>query len=195
MFYSRPVCPSCGDSKKANETKIVINLIESLAQNNPNWFHFFFDGNNNNAYKSFTTGTKWACDSCIEKSNALVASPSKQNFCDYLPFLAYFDSNRLCKSCDKAFVFKKEEQKYWYENLHFWVQSEAICCKSCRKEKRVNKEKIKNAQKRLHELMSDLNTTSEAELREVISLYQVTNSSNKVLKYTNALNKVISRKR
>jgi hypothetical protein len=83
---------------------------------------------------------QWACDSCLQSKRAIPANPAKQLFCDYPPYLSYFDKERTCETCGESFVFSASEQKFWYENLGFWVQSEAINCKSCRKKARENKQ-------------------------------------------------------
>jgi hypothetical protein len=175
-----------------SETEVTMKLIEELSQIESNWFSFFFKSDKDLAYKFFTKGRRWACDFCIDNGKAIKGIPSKQTFCDYSPFLAYVDSDKECKMCKQVFKFAKEEQQFWYENLGFWVQSEAINCIRCRKNRRAEKEKIRNAQKRLSQILPTLDKTSETALREVINLYEFTNSTKKVKKYTQILKRVIT---
>ena len=40
---------------------------------------------------------------------------------------------RTCRDCDKPFIFFAQEQKYWYEELGFPLESDCVRCFSCRK--------------------------------------------------------------
>ncbi len=66
---------------------------------------------------------------------------SPQIFCSYyhVPKYFYVDSKKTCLQCNKKFVFKAKEQKYWYETLQFNFHSQTIRCPSCRKKKRTEK--------------------------------------------------------
>lgn len=46
----------------------------------------------------------------------------------------YFDSKRICRDCDKPFIFFAEEQKHWYEELGFGLDSDCVRCPVCRKQ-------------------------------------------------------------
>ena len=45
----------------------------------------------------------------------------------------YFDVKRQCHDCGKPFIFFAEEQKYWYEELGFGLDSDCVRCVPCRK--------------------------------------------------------------
>ncbi len=47
----------------------------------------------------------------------------------------YFDLERQCRDCKRAFIFFAEEQKYWYEELGFGLDSDCVRCVDCRKVK------------------------------------------------------------
>ena len=80
---------------------------------------------------------QWACDDCLKRGRAERADISKQTFCDAPPYLAFYDTTYFCEDCGKEFVFGTSEQRYWYEELQFWVQSRPKQCKDCRKKRRV----------------------------------------------------------
>ncbi len=81
----------------------------------------------------------WACDNCLDSGKAIPGDGEKQRWADQWPYLAYYDLHKKCKKCHKDFVFSKEEQKYWYEELKFWVQSKCLHCLDCRKKLRAEK--------------------------------------------------------
>lgn len=193
MFFHNPVCPSCKKTKNQEQTLIVTSLIRELYGHQAGWFDFFFKGDKELAYKRFTKQKSWACDSCLDNDKALVANPLKQTFCDHFPYLAYLNVIKVCRTCQHTFTFSKEEQQYWYEELGFWVQSEAINCQRCRQEKRKRKNEIKSAQKMLDQILPNLDTQNEIELREVIRLYDITCSTKKVVKYNKVLKALLVR--
>jgi hypothetical protein len=46
----------------------------------------------------------------------------------------YFDLERKCRDCDRSFIFFASEQKYWYEQLGFSLESDCVRCVECRKQ-------------------------------------------------------------
>ncbi len=51
-----------------------------------------------------------------------------------VPVTHYFDLERLCRDCERPFIFFAEEQKHWYEELGFGLNSDCIRCVECRKQ-------------------------------------------------------------
>jgi hypothetical protein len=45
----------------------------------------------------------------------------------------YFDVTRQCRDCGRSFIFFAEEQKHWYEELGFGLDSDCVRCVPCRK--------------------------------------------------------------
>lgn len=45
----------------------------------------------------------------------------------------YFDLARECRDCKRPFIFFAEEQKHWYEELGFGLDSDCVRCVECRK--------------------------------------------------------------
>jgi len=192
VLFKKTICPSCRERKKKSETQITLRTIEDLFRDEPNWANFFYGGKIDKAYDSLTRGTNWACDACLKDGKALNAFPFKQTFCDYPPYLAYIDSENQCRTCQCCFIFSKQEKKYWYEDLNFWVQSDAVNCKECRGKQRKRKVNIKGAQDSLAKLLPKVDRSNPLYLREIIALYEITESTNKVKEYTNILKKALS---
>lgn len=86
------------------------------------------------------TGTKWPHGSASSYSNntkriastAIVADLSRQTPAT-VPVTHYFDLARRCRDCSRQFIFFAEEQKYWYEELGFGLESDCVRCVECRK--------------------------------------------------------------
>lgn len=83
---------------------------------------------------------QWACTDCFSTGRALRATPARQAYCDYPPYLAFYDvTNSRCTDCGQTFTFTAGEQHLWYEELSFWVQSKPNQCAPCRRERRRKK--------------------------------------------------------
>ena len=48
----------------------------------------------------------------------------------------YFDSRRTCEGCGRPFLFFADEQRFWYEELGFPLEADAVRCVPCRRETR-----------------------------------------------------------
>jgi hypothetical protein len=66
------------------------------------------------------------------KGTAIKADPSKQDH-PTVPHTHYFDVEKICRDCQSPFIFFAEEQKHWYEALHFPLDSDCVRCSACRK--------------------------------------------------------------
>jgi hypothetical protein len=77
----------------------------------------------------------------MDFSTAQRADVSKQNF-SVVPRHWYIDADFECIDCRKAFTFSADEQRFWYEDRQFWVDSTPSRCVKCRKAQR-NKLKLK----------------------------------------------------
>ena len=73
--------------------------------------------------------------SLLDLFRVLRADTAKQNY-TVMPRLFYFPSLRTCRHCGRFFIFSAREQRYWYEVLKFYVDSTAVECANCRKQKR-----------------------------------------------------------
>jgi hypothetical protein len=65
-------------------------------------------------------------------NTAISADLSRQSRAT-VPVTHYFDVKRRCEECGKPFLFFAEEQRYWYEELGFPLESDCVRCVPCRK--------------------------------------------------------------
>jgi hypothetical protein len=49
------------------------------------------------------------------------------------PLLHYYDVDKVCANCGRRFIFFAMEQKHWYEELGFTLNSKCLRCPECRK--------------------------------------------------------------
>ena len=71
----------------------------------------------------------------LDYGTATRADISKQNF-SVCPRYWYVDATFLCPRCGENFIFTRDEQRLWYEELGFWIDSCAKHCAACRGELR-----------------------------------------------------------
>lgn len=50
-----------------------------------------------------------------------------------VPVTHYYDLDKVCRDCGLRFIFFAEEQKYWYEELGFPLEADAVRCQPCRR--------------------------------------------------------------
>jgi hypothetical protein len=67
----------------------------------------------------------------LDYATAVKADISKQNF-SVCPRHWYVDATYRCARCGNTFVFTADEQRFWYEERKFWIDSWAKRCKPCR---------------------------------------------------------------
>jgi len=65
-------------------------------------------------------------------NTAIVADATRQVHAT-VPVTYYFDLERKCCDCSRQFIFFAEEQKHWYEELGFGLDSDCVRCVKCRK--------------------------------------------------------------
>jgi len=68
----------------------------------------------------------------LDYESAVPADIAEQSY-SVCPRFWYIDARIQCIDCDEDFLFSKEEQKFWYENLKFWIDSFPKRCKRCQK--------------------------------------------------------------
>jgi hypothetical protein len=76
----------------------------------------------------------WFFDNVLRMDfkNAIRATDvSKQNY-TVVPRHWYIDAWFRCKQCSCEFCWTALEQKYWFEDLFFWIDSCPTLCKECR---------------------------------------------------------------
>src|ERR1043166_2407644 len=72
----------------------------------------------------------------MDYETAQRADFEKQNY-TVCPRFWYIDAAFLCEDCGQQFVFTAEEQRFWYEERGFYVDSTPNRCVSCRKANRT----------------------------------------------------------
>lgn len=75
----------------------------------------------------------------------------------------YFDTKRICRKCGAHFIFFAQEQRYWYEELGFPLESDLIDCINCRK----HEHKLKEARQEYERLINN-DGRSEQETQQMI---------------------------
>lgn len=71
----------------------------------------------------------------IDYSTAVRAETGMQNY-SVCPREWYIDARFICHGCNATFIWSASEQKAWFEDYKFWVDSCPTLCIECRKEKR-----------------------------------------------------------
>lgn len=123
-------CPCCGKSRNEEEL-LALEAVLGAKRANPWWSEPGWT-----VAAARTGSIRWACRTCLKSRKAVLASPWLQVFCDHPPLLAYAPMTTQCRSCAVDFVFSPGEQRHWYEQLKFLVQSKPVRCAKCRRSKR-----------------------------------------------------------
>lgn len=71
----------------------------------------------------------------VHYETAVRANTEKQNH-SICPRHWYMDADFRCERCGQEFTWKAQEQKMWFEDFFFWVDSQPHHCKKCRGELR-----------------------------------------------------------
>ncbi len=71
----------------------------------------------------------------IYYDTAVRADIAKQDY-SVCPRYWYIDATFACEGCGAEFIFSAHEQKFWYEDLRFYVDSKPRNCSACRKKNR-----------------------------------------------------------
>lgn len=180
------VCPCCKKEKQEKDLKYLLKwrikyklsnlgLSESYKVDEENKF-------------------RWACDTCIKLKKAIIARPDKQDY-SYYPYFAYFDIIRGCKTCNEDYMYTKEQQLFWYEELgkNYW--SRANNCLNCRIKKR-EKYSLNNKLLKLMKFSKHLEGDDEASIKwitEIIQIYVEMNNVEKAKFYMSKLRKIANK--
>jgi hypothetical protein len=71
----------------------------------------------------------------VDYQTAVRADFERQN-CSICPRYWYLDVTFACDRCGGEFVFKATEQRVWYEEYGFWIDSLPKHCLACRRDRR-----------------------------------------------------------
>ncbi len=69
---------------------------------------------------------------------AIAADIARQHRQDF-PMPWYVDILKTCRDCGRRFIFFAEEQRYWYEQLHFKLDADCVRCPVCRKDDQLRR--------------------------------------------------------
>lgn len=72
----------------------------------------------------------------MDYDTAQRADISKQNY-SVCPRHWCVDATFICRDCAEEFTFTASEQRFWYEDRQFWIDSLPTRCIACRKEQRT----------------------------------------------------------
>lgn len=72
----------------------------------------------------------------MDYKTAVRADISKQNY-TVCPRHWYVNATFICRDCGQEFVFTASEQRFWYEEKHFYVDSCPKSCVVCRQAERT----------------------------------------------------------
>lgn len=82
---------------------------------------------------SFNDLPNGSCPTARIPNTAVVADLARQTPAT-VPVTHYFDLEHKCCDCGRPYIFFAEEQKYWYEELGFGLDSGCVRCVDCRKQ-------------------------------------------------------------
>jgi hypothetical protein len=109
----------------------------------------------------------------IDYASAVRADPAKQN-CSICPRHWYVDARFRCARCDAAFSVSASEQRTWYEDYGFWVDSRPKHCPACRRDLRNAKELRREYDRDVAHVLESDDLDSKQRLARIIDqLYEI----------------------
>lgn len=75
----------------------------------------------------------WHSPAGVRIPNTAIAADLSKQAPATVPVTHYFDAKRRCADCHRPFIFFAAEQKFWYEELGFPLESDCVRCVFCRK--------------------------------------------------------------
>lgn len=109
--------------------------------------------------------------SCRITNTAIAANLGKQVSAT-IPVTHYYDVERQCRDCRQMFIFFAAEQKYWYEELQFPLESDCVRCFPCREKQRQIAHSLKHYETLFH---VDERTSEQSLLMLECCLYLIEN--------------------
>lgn len=71
----------------------------------------------------------------MDYDSAIRGDPQKQN-CSVCPRYWYIDADFKCAQCGTKFTWTASEQKVWFEDYFFWIDSCPRLCRECMADRR-----------------------------------------------------------
>ena len=107
----------------------------------------------------------------MDYATAEKADISKQNF-TVCPRHWYVDAVFVCHSCKEEFIFTKSEQRFWYEEKQFYVDSRPKRCAKCRKAERTRLELRKRYDSTISQALSQSSLETKRDVVSVIDEFE-----------------------
>ncbi|MGH1541328.1 MAG: zinc-ribbon domain containing protein [Arenicella sp.] len=116
-------------------------------------------------------------DESFFPETAIRADTTKQNI-SMSAITIYVDIEKQCRDCNRWFLFFAQEQKFWFEELQFYVDVTCVKCIECRKKE----QSIKHRMHQYEALVKNENRTAKEtlELKQLaLELFQLGYIKNK----------------
>lgn len=104
------------------------------------------------------------------------ADISKQNY-TVCPRYWYVDATFICRECGQEFVFTASEQRFWYEEKQFYVDSSPKSCVKCRRAERTRLELRRRYDATIAEALEDNALGKKQEVVDLICEIEATEES------------------
>ena len=114
-------------------------------------------------YATGQTFLHWHSPAGVRIPNTAIAADVSRQMPATIPVTHFFDAARQCADCRSPFIFFAAEQKYWYEDLGFPLESDCIRCVPCRKKHQG----VESTRARYEELFGIQNRTPAQDLEMV----------------------------
>ncbi len=97
---------------------------------------------------------------------AIAADSSRQTPAT-VPVTHYYDEERRCVDCHRQFLFFAEEQRHWYEELHFPIDADCVRCYPCRR----RTQDVERTKRRYDDLVASVEPTADQQAS--LALYRL----------------------
>lgn len=87
---------------------------------------YFGESNSRNMPKHLFSGALY-----LNHDSAIQGNPENQNY-SVCPRHWYIEADFKCKGCEQVFTWTADEQKVWFEDYFFWIDSVPLHCQRCR---------------------------------------------------------------
>lgn len=99
----------------------------------------------------------------LDYASAIRGTPERQNF-SVCPRHWFIDADFKCAQCGNEFTWTALEQKAWFEDYYFWIDSQPRHCKVCARKRRY----LKSLRKEYDSTVSEALPCSNYELKQRI---------------------------
>ena len=104
----------------------------------------------------------------LDYATAQRADVSKQHY-TVCPRHWYIDATFVCCGCGQEFVFTASEQRFWYEDMRFFIDSLPKRCIQCRKSERTRLELRKRYDALIAEALGQSTIETKKQVVEIVN--------------------------